>query len=184
MIFQSSPTVKEKVRVAEVHACAYGMGLWGEFYELKVQFLKFLLLFPEDLHELSSREMKWYQCLDMRHFISHLCPVAHHGKWNEYSCCAYLWKVSQTDKALMTKWSIHWRNNESCTQRGNRFSQMYWYHHANYSLLKENLQVRCLYWYGCTKLPDFCPQQPKELLRWFCFISRTGSSWEESFIFF
>lgn len=58
MIFQSSSTVKEKVRVAEVHACACGMGLWGEFYELRIQFLKFLSLFPEDLHELSSREMK------------------------------------------------------------------------------------------------------------------------------
>lgn len=57
-------------------------------------------------------------------------------------------------------------------------------HHTNYCLLKENLQAHCLYWYDWTKFPYFCPQQPKEPLCWFCFISWTGSRWEESFIFF
>lgn len=57
MIFQL-PTVKEKVGVLEMHACVRVIALWGEFNELKIQFLKFLSLFPEDLPYLSSREMK------------------------------------------------------------------------------------------------------------------------------
>lgn len=109
-----------------------------------------------------------------------LCPMAHHGKRNEHSCCACLWKVSQTDQALM---SMHGRNNESSRQRGNRFLRTYWWHHANYRLLKENLQIHYPYWYNCTKFSDFCSQQPKEWLHWFCFVARTGNNCKKGFIF-
>jgi len=57
MTFQSSLVVKEKMGAMEVHACACGMGLLGEFKELKIRFLKFFL-FTEDLPDLSTREIE------------------------------------------------------------------------------------------------------------------------------
>lgn len=144
-------------------ACVWVIVLWEEFNEFKSCFLKFFFIVSRRFvcFELYRGEIM-ISPLGFSHTgFSSCTSLSLDSPWKmKYSCCAYLWKVSPTDKARKTKWSIHGRNNDLCTQTGNTFSQTYWQCHANCSLLKENLQNHCQFCYNWVEYPDFFSQQP------------------------